>query len=105
MSSATLSVIEVEPAIAELVARWGVAHELQAVIAMTQELFPDDPWRVEIDDDPEIANDRHLVIVVKRRFVDAASSVADQNRWIDGLFECCPAPLAHHFRFGVEFSE
>ena len=105
MSFATLPVIEIDSEVAKVAARLGVGHELSSVIAMTQELFPDDPWWVEIDDDPEIANDRHLVIVVKRRFVDAASSVADQNRWIDGLFECCPAPLAHHFRFGVEFSE
>ena len=105
MSAAILPVIEFEYEIAEVATRLGVGRELPSVIAMTQELFPDDPWRVEIDDDPEIANDRHLAIVVTRRFVDVASSVADQSRWIDGLFECCPAPLAHHFRFGVEFSE
>lgn len=105
MSSATLSGIEIEPAVADVVARLGVGHELRCVIAMTQELFPGDPWRVEIDDDPEIANDLHLAIIVTRPFIDATSSVADQNRWIDGLFRCCPAPLAHFFRFGVEFSE
>lgn len=105
MSAATLRGIEIEPAIAEVAARLGVTRELSSVMVMTEELFPGDPMRVEIDDDPEITNDRHLAIVVTRRFTDPASSVAEQNRWIDGLFECCPAPLAHHFRFAVEFSE
>lgn len=105
MPAATLREIEIEPAIAEVATRFGVDQLLPSVMAMTQDLFPDAPMRVEIDDDPEIANDQHLAIVVTRRFIDPASSVAEQNRWIDGLFECCPAPLAHHFRFAVEFSE
>ena len=50
---------EIAPEIATAAEQLGVRAELLQVMAMTQDVFPGNSWRVEIDDDPEIPNDRH----------------------------------------------
>ena len=105
MSTATLPAIEIEPEIAEVAIQLGVSTQLPSVIAMTQRFFPDCPWHIEIDDDPEIANDRHLAFVVRDRFIDVEQALAVRWRWNEHLFAVCPAPLAHNFRLGMEYDE
>lgn len=61
--------------------------------------------RVEIDDDPEIANDRHLMIVVQDQIAVVAEALAVRRRWNAELFQCCAVPLAHVFRLGMEYQE
>ena len=102
MSTTIVSAIDIPPEIAEVAMQLGVSAELPHVLAMTQEVFPGDPWWVEIDDDPEIKNDRHLAIVVKPSIGDVDDLVKAQWRWCERLFDCCPAPLAHVFRLGTE---
>ncbi len=96
--------LEIPPEIAEVAIELGVSAQLPDVIAMTQRVFPDCPYRIEIDDDPEIANDRHLAIVVRDRFADVDEAVDVRWRWHEQLFEVCPAPLAHIFRIGMEYN-
>ena len=104
MSTATLDpTLEISPEIAEVANQLGVSAQLPDVIAMTQRVFPDCPWHIEIDDDPEIANDRHLAIVVRDRYVDVKEAVSARWRWHEQLFAVCPAPLAHIFRIGMEY--
>ena len=80
----------------------GVRAELPRVIAMTQAVFPGDAVRVEIDDDPEVADDRHLAIVVRATVDSVDQLVATQWKWHEQLFGCCPAPLASIFRLATE---
>ena len=80
----------------------GVRAELPRVIAMTQAVFPGDVVRVEIDDDPEVADDRHLAIVVQASLESVDQLVATQWKWHEQLFGCCPAPLAAVFRLATE---
>lgn len=106
MSTTTFpEVMELSAEVAQVAKDFGVVEELHRVLAMTQRLFPDCPMRVEIDDDPEIANDRHLAIVVQDRIADVEEALAARWRWNAELFGCCPAPLAHVFRLGMEYQE
>lgn len=105
MSTTTFpEVTEVSAEIMQVAKDFGVVEELHRVLAMTQRLFPDYPMRVEIDDDPEIANDRHLAIVVQDQISDVADALAARWKWSEQLFACCPAPLAHYFRLGMEYT-
>ena len=80
----------------------GVTSELPQVIAMTQAVFPGDEVHVVIDDDPEIADDRHLAIVVRATAESVDQLVATQWQWHEQLFRCCPAPLTSIFRLATE---
>ena len=102
-SNSPPTAINIPPEISAVASQLGVVAELPHVIAMTQSVFPDAPLHLEIDDDPEIASDRHLAVVVKTTFTDVERSVADRWRWHRELFSCCPAPMAHVFRLGMEF--
>ncbi len=93
---------EIAPEIATVAEQLGVRAELPHVIAMTQDVFPGNSWRVEIDDDPEIPDDRHLAIVVRTSFRSVDELVACQWKWHERLFACCPAPLAPAFRLSTE---
>lgn len=93
---------EIAPEIATAAEQLGVRAELPQVIAMTQDVFPGNSWRVEIDDDPEIPDDRQLAIVVRTSFRSVDELVASQWKWHERLFACCPAPLAPAFRLSTE---
>ena len=79
-----------------------VSAELPAVLRMTQRLYPQATLDVSIDDDPEIANDRHLLIHVHNGDLSVEEAIQTRAEWIDGLFGCCPAPLVCLFGFRVE---
>ena len=54
---------------------WASSYYLPAVLAMTQRLFPDARrLALLVEDDPEIANDRHLVIEVDVSGLDARNA-------------------------------
>ena len=93
---------EFAPEIATAAEQLGVRAELPRVIAMTQDVFPGNSWHVEIDNDPEIPDDRHLAIVVRTSFRSVDELVASQWKWHERLFACCPAPLAPAFRLSTE---
>lgn len=106
MSTTTFpETIELSAEVMQVAKDFGVVEELHRILVMTQRLFPDYPIRVEIDDDPEIANDRHLAIVVQDRIADVAEALAARRRWNVEVFRCCAAPLAHVFRLGMEYQE
>ena len=90
------------PEVASAAEQLGVTLELPQVIAMTQAVFPGDAVRVVIDDDPEIADDRHLAIVVRASTESVDQLVATQWKWHEQLFRCCPAPLTSIFRLATE---
>jgi hypothetical protein len=94
--------IVLAPEVAAAAEKLGVKAELPQVIAMTQVVFPGDAVRVEIDDDPEIADERHLAIVVRATTESVDQLVATQWKWHEQLFRCCPAPLTSVFRLATE---
>ena len=83
-------------------AEQGVSAELPAVLSLTQRIFPQATLEVSIDEDPEIANDRHLLIHVHNGDLSVDEAIQTRAEWIDGLFGCCPAPLVCLFGFRVE---
>ncbi len=82
----------------------GVADYLPGVLQMTQRLFPDSPLTVQLEDDPEIANDRHIVLVVKATNLEVSRALEERWQWHRGLFANCPAPLVCVFRLGLELT-
>jgi hypothetical protein len=80
----------------------GVAAYLPAVLEMTQRLFPNSQrLAAVIQDDPEIANERTLVLEVDV-LLDVPQARAAHRRWNDALFTCCPAPLVCVFTLSME---
>jgi hypothetical protein len=83
----------------------GVRAELPAVLAMTQFVFPNARVSVEIDDDPEVNQEFHLVIAVGIPRFNGSANIEAYGRWHRELSDACPAPLKHVFRLSVEFDE
>jgi hypothetical protein len=96
------SPIEIPEDIAALAAEQGVTAELPAVIEMTRRIFPGCPMHLEYDIDPEIANDRHIAIVVKATHFSVDEAVRRDFQWHREIFANCPAPLVCVFRLGLE---
>jgi hypothetical protein len=94
----------IPPEVHAFAAEQGVSAALPAVLELTQRLFPKATLRVQVEDDPEIANDRHLVIVVKAPYLSVAEALDARWEWHRGVFACCPAPLVCVFRLGLELS-
>jgi hypothetical protein len=74
---------------------------LPAVVELTQRLFPDGTLTVTLDDDPEIANDRSITLLVRGLRMTAEEASETAERWDRGLLAVCPPPLASVFRLGL----
>ena len=105
MTVTTVPSVSMSSDIDLLAEQLGVRAELPAVLAMTRCVFPETEVSIEIDDDPEIANDYHLAIVVRAARFTGQGSVDAYCRWHRELSDVCPAPLKHVFRLSVEFDE
>jgi hypothetical protein len=90
----------VPPDVLAFAAEQGVATYLPAVLEMTRQVFPEVPLSVQVEDDPEIANDRHLVIGVKAQNLGVPQALEALYEWHRELFARCPAPLVCVFRLG-----
>lgn len=105
MAVTTVPNVSITAEVDSLAEQLGVRAELPAVLAMTRRVFPNAVVSVEIDDDPEIANDFHLAIVVCAARFTGQGNVDEYCRWHREISESCPAPLEHVFRLSVEFDE
>ena len=84
----------------------GVGSYLMPVLRLTDRLFPEALRTVvHIEEDPEIANDKHLVIEVDIPSLDAESYAEAKLRWARELFGVCPAPLVCVFRCTLNIVE
>jgi hypothetical protein len=92
----------VPPEVAAFAGEQGVLSYLPAVMEMTQRIFPNSALKVQVEDDPEIANDRHLIIEVKAPDLDVAQGLERRFQWHRSLFASCPASLVCVFRLGLE---
>lgn len=76
----------------------GVEKYLPELVELARQVYPSATrFEVFTEDDPEIANDRHIVFELDVPLTVEQSLEADR-RWGDGLFRICPAPLVCVFR-------
>jgi hypothetical protein len=93
--------LDLPPEVLTFAAEQGVAAYLPAVVQMTRQLFPHSPLTVQIEDDPEIANDRHIVLIAENVDLEVSEAVEARWQWLRELFARCPAPLVCVFRLGM----
>src|SRR5438874_13397986 len=85
-------------------AEQGVANYIPAILNMTRQIFSNSTMQVAVEDDPEIADDRHIILEVSVRNMDVSQALQAEYRWHEGLFAHCPAPLASVFRLGLDIT-
>jgi hypothetical protein len=74
-----------------------IAH-LRPIVEMTRGIFVDKAPELRLADDPEIEDDRYVVLEVDTASLTVEEAVAAQRRWSRGLFGVCPASQAQCFR-------
>ncbi len=80
----------------------GVANYLPAILELTRHVFPvARRLDVLVEDDPEIAGDRHIVFEVEVPLT-IPEALAVERRWSEELFRICPAPLVCVFRLSTD---
>jgi hypothetical protein len=91
----------VSPEVQAFAEQEGVTAYLPALMEMTRRIFPGAPLTVLVDEDPEIANDRHIVLEVELGGWGVPEMVAANERWVNELFQHCPSTHAPVFRLGM----
>src|SRR5437588_8263017 len=97
----TPSLIARCPEVLALAAEQGVTAYLQPVLDLTHAVFPDRPVAVFVDEDLEIANDRHIILDVDVTGMSAEQMFACQQRWLRAVFDHCPATHVCVFRLAM----
>jgi hypothetical protein len=92
----------VPPEVSAFAAEQGVSTELPIVLEMTRRVFPQASLRVQIEDDPENANDRHIVVLAENVNLPVSAALDSLYQWHREMFTLCPAPLVCVFRLGLE---
>src|SRR5438093_2252030 len=85
------------PEIAAFAAERGVSEYLPAVLAMTQAIYSGRDITIVLEDDPEIANDRHIVFNVDVTGLSVQQLVDTQWQWSGEIFKHCPSTHAPIF--------
>jgi hypothetical protein len=95
---------EITPEIQAFAEQSGVAPYLPAVLELLPRTFPTARRFVAlVEDDPEIANDRHIVFEVFVPEINEETRAA-RRRFTEGLFACCPSPLVCVFRLSIDLA-
>ena len=76
-ASLVSSEIELSADVVQLSAKLGVTAYLPQVLAMTRAVFSEARLEVEVEDDPEIADESCLAIIVRKSVDDAHEIVSD----------------------------
>jgi hypothetical protein len=80
----------------------GVEQYLPELVALSQRTFPvATRFEVFLEEDPEIADDRHIVFRLAVP-LDVPQSMAADRQWIEGLYRVCPKPLVCVFRLSLD---
>lgn len=83
-----------------------VVEHLPKVWDMTRRVFPAArQLNIRVDEDPEIADDKHIVFAVQVAGLSVDDAVAAQQRWCREIFECCPSTVVCIFRLDMRFAE
>lgn len=89
---------ELSSDILQLAARLGVSAELPKVLEMTRDVFPGVQVEVAIEEDPEIADEVCLAIVVRTEIKDAHELFRTSRPWHRRIYDCVHPFLAPAFR-------
>ena len=80
----------------------GVLAYLPAMLEVTHRVFPTWPIKVFLEDDPEIANDWHIILEVQvPEEATADTLVAAHDKWIGETAQVCPSTHICLFRLGM----
>ncbi len=103
-SAATNSVNGAFPAdVLAFAAANGVQDCLQPLLEATHRIFPTARFvKVQIDDDPEIRDDRHILYNVQVAGLSLDQSRAARKEWIQELLRICSPILACIFRLRLD---
>jgi hypothetical protein len=100
-STASAPVLAVPPEVLEFAREQKVAEYLPALIELSRQLFPTARrFAIRVEDDPEIANDRHIVFEIDVP-LEVPEALEARGQWVRGLFACCPAPLVCVYRLSL----
>lgn len=102
---ASVTDFAVPPEVVAFAEEQGVAECLPGFLEVTRRVFPTARrLAVVVEDDPEIANDRHIVIEVDAP-LDIPQAMAAHKQWLDLTLSLCPAPLICVFRLSLDLVE
>ncbi len=88
----------VPPEVLAFAREQGVEQYLPELIELARQVYPSATrFEVFTEDDPEIANDRHIVFELDVP-LNAEQAVKADRSWGEGLFRIVPAPLVCVFR-------
>lgn len=93
---------DVSPDVLAFAKEQGVAAYLPAVLAMTRRIFPTWPIKVFLEDDPEIADDWHIILEVQVPEDATPEFLAEKHwQWSGEIFQHCPSTHVCIFRLGM----
>ncbi len=92
----------VSPEVMAFAREQGVEQYLPKLIELTRQVYPGATrFDVFTEDDPEIANDRHIVLSLVAP-LDLGQAREADYRWHRGGFAIVPAPLVCVFRLRID---
>lgn len=101
MNTQTVSVAPhplIPPEVVAFAREQGVEKYLSQLVEWARQVYPSATrFEVFTEDDPEIANDRHIVFELDVP-LDVEEALKADRRWRAGLFRICPGPLVCVFR-------
>ncbi len=94
----------VPPEVVGFAREQGVEQCLPELIALSRRSFPSATrFEIQLDEDPEIADDRHIVFRLAVPLEVLESPAADRP-WIEGLYRLCPKALVCVFRLSLDLA-
>jgi hypothetical protein len=104
MSTATTkeTAIDVPEEVRAFAVAQGVDVYLTAILEMTRRLFPDAEISLAIEDDPEIPDEKHIIVGARNVRLSVELALRGRWTWHRELFGACPAPLVCVFRLALE---
>ena len=91
------------PDVVSFAAASHVEECLQPLLQSTHRIFPTARFvKVQIDDDPEIGDDRHILFHVKVSALSLEQSRMVRNLWIEELFRICSPLRSWIFRLRLD---
>lgn len=92
----------IPPGVVAFAREQGVEKYLPELIEWARQVYPSATrFDVFTEDDPEIANDRHIVFELDVP-LDVEQALEADRRWHCGVFKIMPAPLVCVFRLSAD---
>jgi hypothetical protein len=105
MSTQTVTAVPqpiVRPDVLAFAREQGVDQYLPGLIDLSHRTFPSvTRFEILLEEDPEIADDRHIVFRLAVP-LDVPQSLGADRQWIEGLYRLCPKPLVCVFRLSLD---